>query len=316
VNKGLLDVPTTLPVVRCDLHVHSRHSGPSTVPVVGRLAQESYSEPEEVYAVARRRGMDLVTLTDHDSIAGALALAGRPDTFVSEEVTVDIEGRELHLGVFDLTEHQHIQVQARRRDPEALFAYLAEQRLPACVNHPFSALTGARETDDLVRAFAGLRMVETRNGMLSARCNQAAARAARQEGLAGCGGSDSHTLASVARAYTCVAGRGREDFLLGLRRAHTFPAGRSGGYARLTADVARIFAGAWSDQTRRARRAGDAVRWAAVHALLPVAPLLPLVTAYTYLHDQAFALWYARRHAALGRGFGPLRPGAAAGTAA
>lgn len=127
-----------LPVVRCDLHVHPCHSGPATVPLVGRLAHECYSAPEEVYEAARRRGMDLVTLTDHDSIVGALSLAVRPDTFVSEEVTVYVEGRQLHLGGFDITEHQHLHIQARRRDPEALFAYLAEQRLPACVNHPSS----------------------------------------------------------------------------------------------------------------------------------------------------------------------------------
>ena len=43
-----------------------------------------------VYDVARRRGMSLFTLTDHDSIAGALALAGRPDVFVSEELTLEL----------------------------------------------------------------------------------------------------------------------------------------------------------------------------------------------------------------------------------
>lgn len=305
-----------LPVVRCDLHVHSCHSGPATVPLVGRLAQECYSAPEEVYEAARRRGMDLVTITDHDSIVGALSLAGRPDTFVSEEVTVEVEGRELHLGVFDITEHQHVHIQARRRDPEALFAYLAEQRLPACVNHPFSALTGRRETEDLLLAFGAVRLVETRNGMLSARCNAAAARAARQEGRAGCGGSDAHTLASVARAYTCVAGRGRDDFLLGLRRAHTFPAGRSGGYLRLTADVGRLFAEAWKDGVRRARRGEGWVAAAAVQALVPFAPLVPLITAYTYIHEQIFVVDHARRHAATGRaGLGRLRPGAAAGMA-
>ena len=130
-------------IMRCDLHVHSRHSGPSTLPVLGRLVRECYSEPAEVYATARRRGMDLVTLTDHDSVTGALELAGRPDTFVSEEVTCIVPGgRELHLGVFDITEAQHQALQSRRRDLEALFAYAAEQRLPVCVNHPFSALTG------------------------------------------------------------------------------------------------------------------------------------------------------------------------------
>ena len=74
--------------MRCDLHVHSRHSGSANVPLLpGWL--ECYSEPEAVYDTARRRGMDIVTLTDHDSVTGALLLRERrPDTFVSEEVTV------------------------------------------------------------------------------------------------------------------------------------------------------------------------------------------------------------------------------------
>ena len=42
-----------------------------TLPVLKRLCRESYSPPEAVYHTLRRRGMDLVTLTDHDSIDGA-----------------------------------------------------------------------------------------------------------------------------------------------------------------------------------------------------------------------------------------------------
>ena len=47
--------------MRCDLHVHSRFSGRCTVPVLRRIVDECYAEPEQVYAQARRRGMDLVT---------------------------------------------------------------------------------------------------------------------------------------------------------------------------------------------------------------------------------------------------------------
>src|SRR5262245_46338533 len=129
-------------LMRCDLHVHTLHSGPVDIAVLRRVSRECYSQPAEAYATARRRGMDLVTITDHDTIEGTLQLAGRPDFFVSEEVTCGLpEGRELHLGVFDLNEAQHEQISRRRRDPEALFAYLAEQRLAACVNHLFSPLT-------------------------------------------------------------------------------------------------------------------------------------------------------------------------------
>ena len=44
---------------------------------------ECATPPEEVYELAKRRGMDFVTITDHDTIDGALQIADRPDTFIS-----------------------------------------------------------------------------------------------------------------------------------------------------------------------------------------------------------------------------------------
>ena len=94
--------------MRCDLHVHSNRSGPVDLKLLAPYANESYAEPRQVYERARRLGMDLVTLTDHDTIAGAVELRGLADTFVSEEVTCTLPGgRELHLGVYDISEAQH-----------------------------------------------------------------------------------------------------------------------------------------------------------------------------------------------------------------
>jgi predicted metal-dependent phosphoesterase TrpH len=301
--------------VRCDLHVHSRHSGRADLGLLGLLTDESYAAPKAVYGEARRRGMDLVTLTDHNTIAGALEIAALPRTFVSEEVSCRLPGgRELHLGVFDITERQHEAIARRRDDAEALFAFLAEERIPAAVNHPFSALTGRRHTSDLHHALANLSLVEARNGMMSAAVNDCAARAVRSGRKAGIGGSDAHTLASVAGAWTVVPGaRTREDFLDGLRRGLTLPAGRSGGYARLTADVIRIAAGAYRSATRECLHGpGGAARLLAMLAGLPFVPLIPLVTAAVFLHEQAFARSHDRafraegRHSCGGFGCGPL----------
>ena len=281
--------------MRCDLHLHSRHSGPAEPWPLGLLVQESYSEPRAVYGAARRRGMDLVTLTDHDSIAGALEIASLPGTFISEEVSCLLPGgRRLHVGVYGISESQHEVIARRRADAEALFAYLAEQRIPAAVNHPFSALTGRRETSDLQRALAALELVECRNGMMSPAVNARAARAGRAAGRSGVGGSDAHTLASVARACTVVHhARTREEFLDGLRRGLTVPAGSSGGYARLTADLVRIAAAAYAEAIRGCRRQpATAVRLAALVAAVPLLPLLPLVSAGVFWHEQLFA----RRH--------------------
>jgi hypothetical protein len=61
--------------------------------------------------------MDLVTLTDHDSIGGAESLLSRPGTFLNEEVTCTApSGTELHVGVYGISEGQHIQLQRRRSD--------------------------------------------------------------------------------------------------------------------------------------------------------------------------------------------------------
>ncbi len=170
-------------LMRCDLHVHSWYSGPADLPVLKHIGRECYSEPVALYEQARRRGMDLVTLTDHDTIEGALALAHLPDAFVSEEVTVLLPGgRQLHVNVFDLSERQHERIQALRRDPEALFAYLAEERLPASVNHLFSALTGERTLADLRLPLGRLPLIETLNGSMPEGHNEYARRVGRAAG--------------------------------------------------------------------------------------------------------------------------------------
>lgn len=292
--------------MRCDLHVHSIHSGPVNLPVLRRYGHECYSEPGEVYALARQRGMDLVTLTDHDSIAGAERILGLPGTFASEELTCDLPGgRVLHLGVFGLDARQHQALQARRADPEALFAYLAEQHLPACVNHLFGALTGAREPGDLHLALQRLSLIETRNGMQPAENNEHARRAGADHGLAAVGGSDAHTLGSVARAWTEIPeATSVEEFLDGLRAGLTIPRGRSGSYARLTRDVLAVFCHGYAAALRQALDGpAELARGLLMAAALPLCALVPIVTLPIYLKELRFGtrLWRAY-------GAGPRRP--------
>ena len=300
--------------MRCDLHVHSRRSGAVDLPVLRHFGDECYSDPRAVYEQARRRGMDLVTLTDHDTIEGALEIASLPEAFVSEEVTCELPGgRSIHLGVWDICEAQHERIAALRCDAEALFAFLAEERIPFCVNHLFSALTGRREFRDFHVALSAAPLVEARNGMMASRVNAYATQAATEAGIPAVGGSDAHTLTSVARSYTVVEGaRTQEEFLEGLRRGLTIPAGTSGSYSRLTADVARIFAGAYRENARRSFDGPAALaRFGAVVAALPTLPLIPLFTAAICLHERSFALrhWREFQAAALRPSRGPQRPG-------
>jgi hypothetical protein len=228
--------------------------------------------------------MDLVTLTDHDSIDGAEALRRYPDFFLSEEVTCHMpSGTEIHVGVYDITERQHIQVQRRRDDLVSLIIYLTEKRLFFSINHMFSSLTGRRELEDFAWFEQYFPAVETLNGHMLARSNRHAARLARGLRKAQVGGSDAHTLASLATAYTEVPGaRAKEDFLAGLRSQRCRAVGESGNYWKLTRDVLLI--------------AGDMMReqrWTAL--LAPLALLVPAAIAFTHAQEVAFVRRWGTR---------------------
>ncbi|HVS01972.1 MAG TPA: hypothetical protein VMT16_04315, partial [Thermoanaerobaculia bacterium] len=64
---------------RADLHVHSKHSDRPSEWLLRQLATpECFTEPAAVYRLCRQRGMQFVTLTDHDCIDGALEIAHLP----------------------------------------------------------------------------------------------------------------------------------------------------------------------------------------------------------------------------------------------
>lgn len=161
--------------MKCDMHVHTFHSGMCTVPVFRRICRESYADPLEVYEALKRRGMGLVTVTDHDSIDSAEKLRRYPDFFLSEEVSCCTpSGTNIHVGVYDIQERQHAELQRRRNDLPALVAYLKEQRLLFAINHAFSALTGKRVDADFSLFTTGFPAVETLNGHMPAISNRAA----------------------------------------------------------------------------------------------------------------------------------------------
>lgn len=266
--------------MRCDLHTHSLWSGAADVAVVGRYARESYSEPLDVYEAARRRGMDLVTITDHDTIDGNLTLAHLPEVFWSEEVTCTLpSGTIVHLGVFDITEDDHSQITRLRTDGDALFAFLAERNIPTALNHMLSPMTGPRSTGDYAYALDRVGLVESQNGNMPRAVNVLAGRAAERLGRPRVAGSDAHTLATVARAYTEVPeARSRAESLAALREGATIPRGSAGSYTQLVGDITRVTAGAYRDIIGSALRGqGGVLPVLAALATVPVTALIPVI---------------------------------------
>ena len=205
--------------MRCDLHVHTVHSGFCTVPGLTRICPESFNEPLALYARLKQRGMDLITVTDHDSIDAVEQLRRYPDFFLSEEVTCTMpSGTEMHAGVYGIRERDHIELQRRRTDVEGLLAYALENRLFVTVDHIYSSLTGSRTGDDFAVFARDFHGVETINGQIPACSNRLAPDFARRYAKLMVGGSDSHTLCGLFP-------RTRIRLVLGQKNRDAEPAG-------------------------------------------------------------------------------------------
>ena len=255
-----------------------------TVPALRAVCRESYNEPLAVYEKLKRLGMDLVTVTDHDSIDAAEALRGRPDFFLSEEATCILpSGAELHVGVYDIGDRDHVEIQRRRNDFESLSRWLGERRLFFSANHVFSSLTGRRALEDFELFETAFPAIETHNGHMLAGANANAAALADFAGRAEVGGSDAHALASVGCAWTAVPNaRTKEEYLAGLRHGRGRVRGASGSWWKLTRDVLTIGAAMARENPAAA-------------ALLPLGLLVPLVTLGNYAREGLFArIWMAR----------------------
>ena len=203
---------------------------------------------------------------------------------MSEEVTCRMpSGTIAHIGVFDITEKQHLQIQQRRDDLIALLMYLTERRILFSVNHVFSGLTGPRANEDFHWFRQYFPAVETHNSHMVPVQNESAAQFARRFSKLEIGGSDAHALPSVGTAFTEVPGaRNKEEFFAGLRAGTGRTSGESGSTRKLTRDL--LFIGL--EMIR-----GD-IRTA---PLLPLAILVPVAAFLNYRGEHKFSRhWFEK----------------------
>jgi predicted metal-dependent phosphoesterase TrpH len=264
--------------MKCDLHVHTHHSGMCTVPVLKRICRESYNDPHEVYDTLKRRGMDFVTVTDHDSIDAVEPLRHHPDFFLSEEVSCSTEhGTHLHMGVYGIEERDHAELQRRRDELPRLIAYLNQRRLLFSINHVFSGLTGPRTDADFEDFSQNFPAVETLNGRMLAAANRHAAAFAERHDKIAIAGSDAHTLASLGKTFTVVEGvRTAREYLEGLKEGRSVAAGVSGDVWKLTKAVCAIGGSMVVEKP-----------WTIM--LTPLMAFVPAITIVNYLMELSFA---------------------------
>jgi glycosyltransferase involved in cell wall biosynthesis len=216
--------------MRIDLHVHSRFSKRPSAWLLQKIGcPESFTDPLAIYAIARRRGMSHVTITDHNRIEGALEIAHLPGVLVGEEVTAYFpeDGCKVHVLVLGITEAQHADIQKCRSNIFDLVAYLRAAGILHVAAHPLYRVNDRltlKHFERLLLLFRhfeinGARSQAANDGLCAMLQNLKAAdmeRLADRHGIepAGdrpwvkglVGGSDDHSSLTIARTHTRVPG--------------------------------------------------------------------------------------------------------------
>lgn len=233
---------------KADLHCHSRYSGRAKHLRFLRC-RDCYSQPLEIYRTAKRRGMDLVTITDHDCIDGCLEILNKlgdlPDFLMGEEVSAHFPAfhHTTHIGVYGLTEAHHRDLQKLRSNAEELVAYLRKANLLFVLNHLFHDFADCTRVLEFIERMVELFDVfEVRNGSqqrehntLIAKLLERSRRSGRSLGMIA--GSDSHTLRRLGRTYTASPAHNREEFLRDIRAGRTEIFGAHSNHLSLMADI-------------------------------------------------------------------------------
>ncbi|MBN1106168.1 MAG: glycosyltransferase [Deltaproteobacteria bacterium] len=238
------------PCLKADLHVHSRYSTRPSEWLLRKIGcSESYTDPVHVYRAARARGMDLVTITDHNTLAGSLEIAHLDGAFVGEEVTTYFpeDGCKLHVLVYDITESEHEDISQARENVFDLVRYLHEREIVHVLAHPLYAVNDLLTERHFCRSlllFKSFEMNGSRDeyqnrilaqilNMLTREEMEVLSERYRLEPFGKepwrknlVGGSDDHSSLHIARSFTVVEGAsGVRDFLQGIGENRSRPAG-------------------------------------------------------------------------------------------
>lgn len=192
-----------------DLHIHSKHSF------------DSRADPARIVAMARKKGLRGIAVTDHDSIEGGLAAQAiaPPDLVVIVGEEASTEAGDL-IGLFL---HEPVVTQ----NPFEFIAGVKSQGGIVYIPHPFRYHVvpdeKVLEQVDGIEGYNGrssrLRVVDPTWG------EKRVERAAREHDLFVVSGSDAHRPSQIGRGRTVVPAATAEDLRRELMRGNTLLCG-------------------------------------------------------------------------------------------
>jgi glycosyltransferase involved in cell wall biosynthesis len=216
--------------MRIDFHVHSKFSKRPSQWFLQKLgSSESFSEPLQIYHIAKQKGMSFVTISDHNTIEGALEIAHLPDTFISEEVTSYFpdDGCKVHILAINITEKHHRDIQGLRKNVFEPIEYFYLENIFHILAHPLYSINNLLRTEHFEKfllLFKNFELNGTRDGEIN-NCLKHVLPTLRSEDIYRLsethkifpkypepwaknviGGSDDHGSLNIARTYTEIEG--------------------------------------------------------------------------------------------------------------
>ncbi len=163
--------------MKVDLHIHSLHSETPSDWFLQRIgAAESYTKPKQIYKIAKERGMDLVTITDHNKINGILKLMDKypEDTFTGVEVSTYFpeDSCRIHILIWGFKEKQFAKIDKFRNNIYDLRDYIKEKNFAYAVAHPNYSVNGKLKASHIGKLILLFDHFEVLNGYRSAYNNQ------------------------------------------------------------------------------------------------------------------------------------------------
>lgn len=162
-------------VSKVDLHVHSKYSDrPSSWFLQRAGLPECFTSPKHIYTTCRERGMNFITISDHNRIEGALEIAHLPSTFISSEITTYFpEDRcKIHCLVSFINESQFKDILELRSNIYELQKYLISNNIVHSIAHPLYRINDKLTLEHLEKLIVLFKRFELINGMRNDRSSE------------------------------------------------------------------------------------------------------------------------------------------------
>jgi len=187
-------------LLRADLHTHTHYS------------PDAITSPRRFVEACRRKGIDCVAVTDHNTIRGALAVRELADFRVIVGEEIRSTGGEI-IGLF-LSEEV-----PRGLSPQETVERVKAQGGLVGIPHPYDRQRGALRHEDLLRLVDQIDFIEALNSrIVFPSDNGKAFQFAQEHALTMSAGSDAHSSWELGRAYVRMREfESPQDFLQALR---------------------------------------------------------------------------------------------------